>query len=114
MTESFVDNDPVTLYDTPVIFISDEGSELTEEWLALSGENYLGINKKLKATALAASPLGTEDLLNMVEKLQLYFTADETLYDIHFSVTAPKRNELHKRVQCEINVTAAYAAAEEV
>ncbi len=101
------------LYDTPVIFISDEGSELVEQWLALSGKNYLGINKKLKATALAASPPGTEDLLNMAEKMQLCFTADDTLYDIHFEVTAPKRNELHKRVQCEINVTAAYAAAQE-
>ena len=113
MADSFADNDPAELYDMPVIFISDEGSELVEQWLALSGENYLGINKKLKATALAASPFGAEDLMKMTEKLQLYFTADETLYDVHFEVDAPKRNELHKRVQCEINVTAEYAAAQE-
>lgn len=107
VTESFVDNDPVTLSDDLLIFISSEGSELTEEWRSLEGESCLGINRRLKATAFAASPLGTEELLNAVEYMQKLFTADSALYDITFSVSAPKRNELHKRVQCDIHITAA-------
>lgn len=113
MADSFADNDPAELYETPVIFISDEGGELVERWQSISGKDHLGINKKLKATAFAAPPYGAEELMEMAEKLQIFFTADTRFYDIDFSVSAPKRSELHRRVQCEINVTAAYTAAQE-